>query len=77
MKNQFIYDLSAEYEITKTWSVYGEVFANSSPQSGTRGTFSGALATEYRFNEHFNVFVSVGYDTDKLFNVRPGFNVEF
>ena len=38
---------------------------------------SGAVATEYKFTKIFNAFVSVGYDTDHLFNIRPGFNFEF
>ncbi len=77
LSNQFIYDLSVEREITDKWSVYAEVFANTKPTVGEKGTFSGAIATEYKFNEHFNAFVSVGYDTDQLFNVRPGFNIPF
>ncbi len=77
LNSQFIYDFSVERRMTEKWSVFAEVFANSSPASGERGTFSGAIATEYQFGKHFNAFVSVGYDTDHLFNVRPGFNVPF
>ena len=77
LKNQFIYDFSVERKITEKWSVFAEVFANSSPAVGERGTFSGAIATEYKFTSHFNAFVSVGYDSDHLSNVRPGFNFEF
>ena len=77
LSNQFIYDFSVEYEITNKWSVFAEVFANTKPTVGEKGTFSGAIATEYKFTKHFNAFVSVGYDTDGLFNVRPGFNIEF
>lgn len=75
--NQFIYDFSAEYKITSKLSVIGEVFANTSPGAGQKGTFAGAIATEYHFNETFNAFISFGYDSDGLFNVRPGFNIEF
>ena len=77
LRDQFIYDFSVEREITDKWSVFAEVFGNSSPESGTSGTFAGAIATEYKFTKHFNAFISVGYDTDRLFNVRPGFNIEF
>lgn len=77
LKNQFIYDLSVEYKVTPKWSVFAEVFANSSPATGSKGTFSAAVATEYQFTNHFNTFISVGYDTDGLFNVRPGFNIPF
>ncbi len=77
LKNQFIYDFSVERKITPKWSVYAEAFANSSPALGQTGTLSGALATEYHFNNHFNAFVSTGYDSGHLFNVRPGFNLEF
>lgn len=77
LMNQFIYDFSVEREITDKWSVYAEVFANSTPAVGEKGTFSGAIATEYRFTDHFNAFVSVGYDSDGLFNIRPGFNFDF
>jgi hypothetical protein len=77
LQNQFIYDFSVERKMTDRWSVFAEVFANSSPATGQTGTFSAAIATEYQFSNHFNVFVSVGYDTDGLFNVRPGFNIPF
>ncbi len=77
LSNQFIYDLSVERKITENWSVFAEIFANTKPTVGEKGTFSGAVATEYHFTKHLNAFVSVGYDTDGLFNVRPGFNVEF
>jgi hypothetical protein len=63
--------------MTDQWSVFAEVFANSSPATGSKGTFSAAIATEYQFTSHFNAFVSVGYDSDGLFNVRPGFNIPF
>ncbi len=76
-KNELIYDFSIEREITDKWSVFGEVFGNSRPAIGERSTFSGALATEFKFTEHFNTFISVGYDTDHLFNFRPGFNFVF
>lgn len=77
LKNQFIYDFSVERKITEKWSVFAEIFANSSPATGQTGTFAAAIATEYKFTEHFNAFVSVGYDTDHLVNLRPGFNFEF
>ncbi len=76
-KNQLIYDFSVEREITDKWSVYAEVFGNSKAAAGDVGTFAGAVATEYKFTEHFNVFISVGYDSDHLFNMRPGFNFVF
>ena len=76
-KNQLIYDFSVEREITPKWSVFAEVFGNTKPEVGGKGTFAGAIATEYKFTEHFNAFVSVGYDTDRVFNVRPGFNIPF
>lgn len=76
-KNQLVYDFSVEREITDQWSLFAEVFGNSRPAIGERSTFSGALATEYKFTQHFNAFVSVGYDTDHLVNIRPGFNFLF
>ena len=76
-RNQFIYDFSVERKVTDKWSVFAEVFANSRPARGDVATFAGAVATEYKFTEHFNAFVSVGYDTDHLFNIRPGFNIEY
>lgn len=77
LSNQFIYDFSVERAMTPKWSLYAEAFANSSPASGQRGTLSGALATEYHFTKHFNAFVSAGYDTDHLVNIRPGVNLDF
>ena len=76
-RDQFVYDFSIERIITPRWSIFAECFGNSSPAVGEKQTFSGALATEFKFTEHFNAFVSVGYDTNHLFNVRPGFNVEY
>ncbi len=77
LKNQFIYDFSVERQMTKKWSVFAEIFGNTSPAEGEKSTFAGAIATEYHFTPHFNAFVSVGYDSDKLFNIRPGFNIEY
>lgn len=77
LKNQFIYDLSVERAITPKWSVFGEIFGNSSPADGEKSTFAGAIATEYKLSEKSNVFVSFGYDTDRVANVRFGINIEF
>ena len=77
LKNQFIYDFSVERKVTPKWSLYSEIFSNSSPAVGERGTFSGAVATEYRFKKNVNAFVSVGNDSNRLSNVRSGFNIEF
>ena len=76
-RDQLIYDLSVEREISDKWSVFAEVFGNSRPAVEEVSTVAGAVATEYKFTEHFNMFVSVGYDTGHLFNVRPGFNFVF
>lgn len=75
--NQFIYDLSTEYKLTSRLSVFGEVFANTSPAAHEKGTFAGAVATEYKFTKHINAYLSVGYDTDGLLAIRPGFNIEW
>jgi hypothetical protein len=77
LKNQFNFDFSVERKVTDRWSLFAEIFTNSSPASGERGTLSGAIATEYKFTNHINAFISVGYDTDHLFNFRPGLNFEF
>jgi len=77
LRNQFVWDFSVERKITPAWSIYAEAFSNSSPAVGEPGTTSGALATEYRFSEHVNVFISAGYDSSDLMIIRPGFNIEF
>ena len=77
MRNQMIYDLSIERKVTDKLSLYAEIFSNSSPAHGEKGTFSEAVAFEYKFSKNFNVFSSFGYDSDKMKNVRSGFNVEF
>lgn len=77
LRNQLIYDFSTEYKITEKLSVFAEIFGNSSPAVGEKSTFAGALATEYRFTKHFSAYLSVGYDTDQLLAIRPGFNIEF
>jgi hypothetical protein len=75
--NQFIYDLSVQHPLTEKLEFIAEIFGNSKPAAGEKGTFAGAMALEYEFNKHFNVFLSVGYDTDHTFSVRPGFNIPF
>lgn len=35
------------------------------------------MALEYVISKNFNVFLSVGYDSDHTFSVRPGFNIPF
>ena len=51
--------------------------ANTLPAFGEQGTFAGAIAGEYKFNEHFNVYTSIGYDSDSVTTLRSGFNIEF
>lgn len=77
LKNQFIYDFSIQTKLTEKLTVFAEVFDNSSPAKGESGTFAGAVAAEYEFNKNFNVFTSIGYDTDDVVTVRSGFNLEF
>jgi hypothetical protein len=48
LRNQLICDFSVERKITENWSVFAEVFANTSPARGENNTYAGALATEYR-----------------------------
>jgi Putative MetA-pathway of phenol degradation len=77
LKNQFIYDLSVQRNLTRDLIVFAEIFGNTSPAAGEKGTVSEAIAAEYKFNEHFNVFASLGYDSDKMTTYRTGFNIEF
>ena len=77
LKDQFIYDLSVQRNITERLGLYAEIFSNSSPAFGEKGTFAGAIAAEYKFNEHFNVYTSLGYDTDSVTTLRSGFNIEW
>lgn len=76
-KDQVIYDLSVQRNITERLGLYAEIFSNSSPAFGEKGTFAGAIAAEYKFNEHFNVYTSLGYDTDNVTTLRSGFNIEW
>ena len=48
LHNQLICDFSVERKITDNWSVFAEVFANTSPARGESNTYAGALATEYK-----------------------------
>ena len=77
LKDEFIYDLSVQRNITERLGLYAEIFSNSSPAFGEKGTFAGAIAAEYKFNEHFNVYTSLGYDTDNVTTLRSGFNIEW
>ena len=76
-RNQLIYDLAVQHPITDKLEFIAEIFGNSKPSADEKGTFAGAVALEYEVNKHFNFFVSVGYDTDHTFSVRPGFNIPF
>jgi len=77
LKNQIILDLSVQRNVTENLGLYAEIFSNSSPVKGENGTFAAAIAGEYKFNEHFNVYTSLGFDTDKVMTLRSGFNIEF
>jgi hypothetical protein len=77
LRDQGIWDFSAERKLGERLSVFGEVFGNTSPATGERGTVAEAVAMEYQVGPHFNYFVSVGYDSNDLFNIRPGFNIHF
>jgi hypothetical protein len=77
LDNEFIYDLAGQTLLTERLQVILEVFGNSAASAGESGTFAGSTALEYEFSRHFNAYVAVGYDTDKLFNIRPGFNIPF
>ena len=77
LRTQFIYDLSVQHPITKRLEGIIEIFGNSKPTSSEKATFAGAAALEFEIHKHFNIFLSVGYDTDKTFSIRPGFNIPF
>ena len=77
LRNQGIWDFSAERVVSKKLSLYAEVFGNTSPAPGEKATVAGAVAMEYQVGPHFNWFVSTGYDSNQLFNIRPGFNIHF
>ncbi len=77
LRDQLIWDLSIQRDVTKNLTLFAEIFSNSSPAKGQSGTFSGAIAAEYKINEHFNVLTSLGYDTDHMITLRSGFNIEF
>jgi Putative MetA-pathway of phenol degradation len=77
LRNQGIYDISAERRVSQKLSFFGEIFGNTSAARGEHGTVGGAIAFEYQLTKHFNYFVSVGYDSDDLFNIRPGFNIHY
>ncbi len=77
LRNQLILDLSVQRDVTENLTLFAEIFSNSSPAPGEHGTFTGAIAGEYKINEHFNILTSIGYGTDRLLTLRSGFNIEF
>ena len=77
LRTQLIYDLSIQHPITKRLEGIVEIFGNTKPNSSEQATFAGAVALEFEIKKHFNIFLSVGYDTDKTLSVRPGFNIPF
>ncbi len=77
LKDQWIYDFSAERVVTEKLSLIAEIFGESKPAAGEKAVFAGAVATEYKFTEHYNAFLSVGYDTDHTMAIRSGFNITY
>lgn len=77
LKDQFIYDFSIQRNVTEKLGLYAEVFGETSAITGENGSFAGAIAGEYKINEHFNFYTSLGYDTNKVVTLRSGFNFEF
>ena len=77
LRPQLIYDVSVQHPITKHLEGIVEIFGNSKPTASEKATFAGAVALEYEFSKHFNVFFSVGFDTDSTWSFRPGFNIPF
>ncbi len=76
LKNQFIYDLSLEKRVTEKFSVFAEIYGNTAPSVTEKASFAGAMSVEYKFNETYEVFTSVGYETNNTAIIRAGFNVE-
>jgi hypothetical protein len=78
-RNQLIYDLLAQYPVMAEDKLLlcAEIFGNTKPSVSEDPTFAGSVALEYRIAKHFNFFMAVGYDSNKLWNVRPGFNIPF
>jgi len=72
LKNQLILDLSADRQISKTWSVYAETFGNSSPEAGINRTIAAAIGLEHDFAAHFNAFSSLGFDTEPSHHLSGG-----
>ena len=66
--------MSAEYPLSRDWTLYAEVFGDTIPANMADGTISGAVAAEYRITEHVNTFVSIGDDSDELKAARFGVN---
>lgn len=77
LKNQWIYDLSLEKRVTEKFSIFAEIYGNTAPSATEKSTFAGAMSVEYKFNETYAVFTSVGYDTNDTAIIRSGFNIEF
>lgn len=77
LRDQFIYDFSVQHPITSKLMGIAEIFGNSAPTESEKATFAGAVALEYTAGEHFNIFISVGYDSDDTWSIRPGFNIPF
>ena len=77
LKDQYIFDLSVQRNVTENLGLFAEVFANTSPIKGENGTFAGAVAAEYKINKYLNIYTSLGYDTGKVITLRSGFNIEW
>ena len=74
LKNQVIYDISADFPVGERTTFYVEAFGNTSPEYGVSSTNAISVGAEYQISQHVNAFVAVGDDTDDLKVGRIGFN---
>ncbi len=74
LRDQGIYDVSLDFPVAPRTTMFAEVFGNTSPELGGKGTNAIGFGLEYQLTDHVNVFTAVADDTDDLKVGRVGLN---
>ncbi len=75
LKDQFIYDTSAQFDLGKSLALYAEYFGNSAPTDDAPPVHAHSFAAEISLTTHFNAFLSFGRDSEGMDDVRSGVNL--
>jgi hypothetical protein len=74
LKDQFIYTLAVDFDLTENLAAYTEIFGNTKPSAREGATSAAKLGLELDIpiSEAVSPYVSTEIDTEKLFTARLG-----